>query len=221
MVGPENLEMEPGQSHVDGGYVNVNNLNVRRLKKTEKAKEVSVARSRKYRVILTLEVLQILAFITLAILIRLLFIYYKNIKEDISQLKSNRYNPCCPADWIPIGSKCYYFQETMDTWERSQEGCAKNYSVFLTLKNKDELEFLQPFIVGDRYWIGLRRDTQNSDRWLWVDGTPLTFSLWEKGEPNNLGGHENCIELRKNIWLLNDYPCDDKKRSICEALSRC
>ncbi|XP_040197916.1 CD209 antigen-like protein C [Rana temporaria] len=144
----------------------------------------------------------------------------KNIEDAISQLKSKANSSCCPKGWIPIGSKCYYFHETEETWERSREECPKHGGVLLILKDKDELDSLLPFMEGDRYWIGLQRDTKNSDRWLWVDGTPLTFSAWDKGEPNNDYGRENCAEIKKNIRSMNDIPCDNKKHYICKALSR-
>ncbi|XP_040198100.1 CD209 antigen-like protein C [Rana temporaria] len=194
----------------------------RHLRRTRNAStdtKIPAAKNTQHRVILILGVLLILTFITLVILTSFLFISNRIIGEEMSQMRNGN-SSCCPEGWIPIGSKCYYFQNTTETWERSREECTKNYSVLLILKNKDELDSLLPFMEGDRYWIGLRRDTQNSTRWVWVDGTPLTFSAWNKGEPNNQYGRENCTEIKKNVRSMNDVPCDIKKHYICKALSR-
>ncbi|XP_077327156.1 CD209 antigen-like protein C isoform X3 [Lithobates pipiens] len=249
---PEDLEMESGQTFEDNVYANMSNYDVQRKKNTPKAKENSASRSAKYRVILTLGVLLIVAFITVVIIMSLLFISYKSIKEEMTHLKNEDSgltkdvsdlqksvtnmtddlnelkliinkgkSSCCPEGWLPIGANCYYFPQTLETWEKSREECTKNYSILLILKNKNELDSLLPFMEGDRYWIGLQRDTQNSSHWLWIDGAPLTFSAWAEGEPNNENGHENCTEMRKSIRSLNDVPCDIKKHYICKALSRC
>ncbi|XP_040203050.1 natural killer cells antigen CD94-like [Rana temporaria] len=211
--------MEPDQLSEDNN--NMFDLRVKKMTKTEKAKETPAVRSRKHRVILILGVLLILALLILFILTGVLFNHYNNTEEEITQLKAYRIGSCCPEGWKTIGSKCYYFQNTSDTWERSREECAKNYSVLLTLKDKDELDSVLPFLKGPFYWIGLRRDAQNSSRWLWVDGTPLTFStLWNESQPTNLND-ENCAEIWKSRQSVFDVKCGDKNRSICKAQWRC
>ena len=30
---------------------------------------------------------------------------------------------------------------------------------------------------------------------IWSDGTPLTFTNWNYGEPNSYDGFENCVEM--------------------------
>ncbi|XP_077327155.1 C-type lectin domain family 4 member G-like isoform X2 [Lithobates pipiens] len=147
-----------------------------------------------------------------------------NMTDDLNELKliiNKGKSSCCPEGWLPIGANCYYFPQTLETWEKSREECTKNYSILLILKNKNELDSLLPFLEGDRYWIGLRRDTKDSSRWLWIDGAPLTFSAWAEGEPNNAKDNENCAEIRKSVRSLNDVPCDTKKHYICKVLSRC
>lgn len=37
-------------------------------------------------------------------------------------------------------------------------------------------------------WIGLHRDPNNFDRWLWHGGEPVTYANWYRGEPNNANG---------------------------------
>lgn len=52
---------------------------------------------------------------------------------------------------------------------------------------------------------------------MWVDGTPLGFSLWAAGEPNNTGGGEHCVELNFQTGQWNDVPCANSRTIVCET----
>ena len=44
-------------------------------------------------------------------------------------------------------------------------------------------------------WIGLYRDAKNMSRWLWFVESIVTYTNWRSGEPNDLGGAEDYVEL--------------------------
>ncbi|XP_073479348.1 uncharacterized protein [Aquarana catesbeiana] len=90
MKGAENLEMEPDHLSEENIYANMCDLDVRRMRNTSTAKVILAARSTKYRVILILGVLLILAFLVVVILISLLFIYYKSTQKEILQMKNDK-----------------------------------------------------------------------------------------------------------------------------------
>jgi len=70
---------------------------------------------------------------------------------------------------------------------------------------------------NEAYYIGLERHYGD---FLWADGTPLTFSNWGVGEPNNIGGEENCVEVWPNgDW--NDVPCHEEMRYVMEISNVC
>jgi hypothetical protein len=46
----------------------------------------------------------------------------------------------------------------------------------------------------DRFWIGLNQLTV-SFGFIWSDGSPVNFVNWDKGEPNDSNGGENCAEM--------------------------
>lgn len=51
--------------------------------------------------------------------------------------------------------------------------------------------------------------------WAWNDGTPLSFSNWQTGEPNG-GTNENCLHQYDNgRW--NDAPCDGLDNLVCQV----
>ena len=71
------------------------------------------------------------------------------------------------------------------------------------------------------HWIGL---TKFNDRetFEWSDGTPMAFTYWRDGEPNDLGdGTEGCVEMYSYSagtgW--NDQECNDTIQYICEKRS--
>ncbi|XP_077327871.1 uncharacterized protein LOC143962521 [Lithobates pipiens] len=71
-------------------YANTFDLDVWRMRNTPTAKEIPTTQSTKYRVILILGVLLMLAFLVVVILISLLFTYYKSAQKEILQLKNDK-----------------------------------------------------------------------------------------------------------------------------------
>ncbi|XP_077327407.1 uncharacterized protein LOC143961945 isoform X4 [Lithobates pipiens] len=150
-----------------------------------------------------------------------------NITDDLNKIKLiiNKVirDSCtsCPSGWQLIKSNCYYFQANGETWTRSREECEKRSGVMLILRDKAELDSLLPTIGSGRYWLGLRRDSANINHWLWADGSSLSFSPWNTGEPNNDRGIEHCAEILGGSQSMNDRNCEDKIGYICEKAWTC
>lgn len=58
-----------------------------------------------------------------------------------------------------------------------------------------------------RAWFGLM-DQANEGGYVWSDGRPFCYENWDNGEPNNLGGGEDCVEL----FAGTDFPPGDLQR---------
>ncbi|MFY0533571.1 C-type lectin domain-containing protein [Nannocystis pusilla] len=70
-------------------------------------------------------------------------------------------------------------------------------------------------IANNDWWIGLN-DVDAEDDFVWTDGTPLEFTAWNEGEPNN-SGEEDCVNVP--AWaggLWNDLACDAPRPYICK-----
>ncbi|KAM9312015.1 perlucin-like protein [Gastrophryne carolinensis] len=149
-----------------------------------------------------------------------------NIMGDLSKIKKQvetSAGTCdsCPPGWQRIRSNCYLFRTSLLSWEKSREQCAIQNAVPLILKDMNEMNALLPFIKRERYWLGLKRDTENIDLWLWADGTPLTFSAWNDGEPNNDQDNEDCAEILGGVQAWNDRPCENSVAYICKGVWEC
>jgi hypothetical protein len=60
----------------------------------------------------------------------------------------------------------------------------------------------------DRFWIGLSTLSTNSG-FVWSDGSPVSYTNWNAGEPNNFLGQENCVEM--NAYNSKYIICTLKK----------
>ncbi len=65
------------------------------------------------------------------------------------------------------------------------------------------------------FYIGVT-DDDSEGRFHGIDGSPLRYTRWSSGEPNNYGSGENCVELADSGW--NDVACDTSPLGafICE-----
>ena len=59
--------------------------------------------------------------------------------------------------------------------------------------------------VTQRIWIGAT-DEGTEGQWRWSDGTPLAFTNWNSGEPNNAGNAEHYAEMLGIQGTWNDMP---------------
>ena len=75
-------------------------------------------------------------------------------------------------------------------------------------------DFVKKF-TSSRAWIGGHRvgpRPGSNGQWTWIDGSPLVYSKWSPGQPDNYGGGiEFCLEMNfgaNGDW--NDSPCDTR-----------
>ncbi|GAA6071398.1 hepatic lectin-like, partial [Tachysurus ichikawai] len=105
--------------------------------------------------------------------------------------------------WSYFNSSIYYFSTGMENWANSRQGCKNRGADLVIIDSTEEEEFISLHLDIRRAWIGLS-DRETKGEWKWVDGTNLTIGFWMAGEPNNLYGDEDCVEilgaLEIKIW---------------------
>lgn len=66
-----------------------------------------------------------------------------------------------------------------------------------------------------RWWIGLHDRTAEA-RFEWIDGAPLAFTAWARGEPNNDTCNQDCAALtRRGDGTWHDTHCGQAQPFIC------
>ena len=82
-----------------------------------------------------------------------------------------------------------------------------------TIGSTEENTFVESLLnsgLSDRahFWLGAT-DEVTEGTWVWVDGTPWSFSDWWPGEPGNTNDEDFlAYDLRNGSWAWNDAPDD-------------
>ncbi|XP_051011269.1 C-type lectin domain family 6 member A-like [Acomys russatus] len=143
---------------------------------------------------------------------------------------------CCPMNWKPFGSNCYFTStDSLASWNESEAKCSSMGAHLLVIHSKEEQDFITGILdTSAAYFIGLR--DEGDRQWRWVDQTSYNKSatFWHEGEPNN--DEEQCVTLesrlvledqhfsrdrpywryRHFLWRWNDAFCSLKENSICQ-----
>lgn len=114
-----------------------------------------------------------------------------------------------PALYNYIGSLNgihYYLSTNQLTWTQAAAQAVANGGHLAVVPNAAVNNFLQANNSGLQAYIGLTDEiTEGSFRW--VDGSPLTYTNWNPGEPNNAGGgngEDYVVMFNTGRW--NDGP---------------
>ena len=109
-----------------------------------------------------------------------------------------------------------YYLLSPSTWTMSEveaENCGGTLAI---IKNADEQKWVFSTFDSDSQvnhrsglWIGLHR-TKPGGSFVWVTGAKLDYTNWNQGEPNNVGGIENCVHMTSGgssaAGTWNDLP---------------
>jgi hypothetical protein len=130
-------------------------------------------------------------------------------------------DPMCPQCLImplpapELGDAAFCF--TTHTWVEAEADCVTQGGHLVSIHSESIQAFLTQtaFAVADGdWWIGLN-DISSEGLFVWSDATPVDYTQWNGGEPNN-AGEEDCVHLPN--WAggnWNDLPCGSQARYIC------
>ncbi|KAL1276240.1 hypothetical protein QQF64_035863 [Cirrhinus molitorella] len=77
----------------------------------------------------------------------------------------------------------------------------------------NDMNELKKSVNSSFVWIGLFRV---GDSWQWSDQSNSSFRYWYTGEPNNLGGGENCADvIQKSQGKWYDTSCNNLLTFMC------
>jgi len=127
----------------------------------------------------------------------------------------------CPEGWVmTVCGKCFGSDDKgKDTYKGALQKCKSRGGTLAQPKSKADQDLLVSLCSNNNCpdtWIGLN-DIADEGIFLWIDGTPLAYSNWDIGEPNNVED-EDCVHIwgfsEQNTW--NDNKCEHYLNFFCE-----
>jgi hypothetical protein len=113
------------------------------------------------------------------------------------------------------GSDYYLYDRTaggVTLWTDAEAFAVSLGGHLASIADADENEFVRSQVlqfggVDRRGWIGLN-DAASVGNYVWSDGTPVTYTNWNAGEPNHAGGIEFYAEMLSSNGAWNDQDND-------------
>ncbi|XP_060592383.1 CD209 antigen-like protein A [Ruditapes philippinarum] len=126
----------------------------------------------------------------------------------------------CQDGWVSHNTRCYHFSHDEESLPVAALVCQNMGGELAEIETAEENVFLinKVKILKNYFWIGLT-DIQEEGIWRWYSSkrllTTTGFSSWAPGRPDNIGGKENCCQIRSD-GLWGDDQCHVFKFYICE-----
>ncbi|XP_014263436.2 lactose-binding lectin l-2 [Maylandia zebra] len=152
----------------------------------------------------------------------ILFLFLFLFSLDNQTVKLLRGN--CPMFWYSFNGRCYKYVATQMTWADAELYCVSEKANLVSIYSEEEEEFVKSLIKNfdhaeGRTWIGLS-DLHKEGRWMWSDGSAVSFVHWHAIQPDNEGGAEHCGHMNYDTkW--NDVPCSRNHTSVCATRVAC
>ncbi|XP_022088512.1 macrophage mannose receptor 1-like [Acanthaster planci] len=136
--------------------------------------------------------------------------------------------PCADdPTWIHRYPYCYFFSSSFEfdgvqDWHHAEAWCQAKNSHLVSIHDSAELSFLLEYsqLFASYFWIGLRENGSYAGHYEWSDGSLLDFENWRSGQPDDMNGEEQCVEMQKffssppGCW--SDNNCGVQRQFICK-----
>merc|ERR1719424_552167 len=103
------------------------------------------------------------------------------------------------------------------SWGEADAACLAAGLQLATVQSAAQNAALVTAAAGNQVWIG-GTDAASEGAWVWSpSNTPLSYTNWYAGEPNNANGGEDCLQFNYKIpgkW--NDWGCFGKRKYVCQ-----
>ncbi|XP_071847171.1 uncharacterized protein [Apostichopus japonicus] len=130
--------------------------------------------------------------------------------------------PVCPNGGTYFRDRCYWAAEPSLPFNAAEEYCWEHFGpdTHITTSKDAEVNLFLSRLVYPGIWLGLH-DRHSEGVWEWIDSSPLEYTNWRVGEPNNVG-EEDCAVLHYDDASWNDQPCGNSviknsNRFICSV----
>lgn len=103
----------------------------------------------------------------------------------------------------------------------ARERCVQYGADLVSLHSQNEVSFVVHQAQSAKWthslWIGLN-DRNVEGGYVWSDGSPVSFTHWSRGQPNNWFGQQDCLEMFTNRATANwnDLACNQIRNFACK-----
>ncbi|MCW1916235.1 lectin-like protein [Luteolibacter sp. GHJ8] len=100
------------------------------------------------------------------------------------------------------------------TWQQAKERCELAGGQLAVAADAKTWEVVSKVVPRFEVWLGAT-DEAVEGKWVWVDGTPMTWNTWRRNEPDNRGGNEDALvaswtDVPSNADWVKGYICQWK-----------
>jgi hypothetical protein len=112
--------------------------------------------------------------------------------------------PKAPVEWpVSEGGNGHRYVRTPEpcTWAEAAAQAEAVGGHLVTISSQAENDWVWRTFGGPDHslWIGLS-DLAEEGTWVWTNGEPVTYTNWDVGEPNNLGGEDYGQLFMAGTW---------------------
>ncbi|GAA6099750.1 galactose-specific lectin nattectin-like [Tachysurus ichikawai] len=130
----------------------------------------------------------------------------------------------CPIGWFYYFGRCYMYNGARLDWASAETFCQNFDAHLVSIHSENEFQQIKSLIraydpMENPTHIGLS-DCQKAFQFFWTDGTKLTFTRWNPGQPDNHNNGERCVHMNFDIkknW--NDGSCGEPLAFVCAKKS--
>ena len=132
----------------------------------------------------------------------------------------NDYN--LPDDYFFVtqswGSRFYKVYNERMTYNAAKTKCESDGAFLAIPRAEAENDYIADLIPNENIWIGIN-DIDQEGVFVAVDGSDITFTNWDSGEPNSFEGNEDAVIIRvghsKRQKAWNDFDENNQERFVC------
>uniref|UniRef100_A0A8C5T8B6 C-type lectin domain-containing protein n=1 Tax=Malurus cyaneus samueli TaxID=2593467 RepID=A0A8C5T8B6_9PASS len=124
----------------------------------------------------------------------------------------------CTDGWWPYAGHCYSIHRDPKTWEDALSSCKEQGGDLASVHNIAEHSFLVSqlgYKPTDELWLGLN-DLKAQFYFEWSDGTPVTFTMWQRGHPTYRSHLDDCTAMKGQDGYWATDACNKQLGYICK-----
>ncbi|NXR72633.1 MRC1 protein, partial [Pycnonotus jocosus] len=124
----------------------------------------------------------------------------------------------CTDGWWPYAGHCYSIHRDPKTWEDALSSCKNQDGNLASIHNVAEYSFLASqlgYKPTEELWLGLN-DLKAHFSFEWSDGSPVTFTRWQRRHPTYTSGLEDCVAMRGQDGYWATDVCYKQHGYICK-----